>query len=106
PPSNHPRSSSSVQLQLVIKSLPPLFISGSTLSLYPSHVLRPCASVSCDRQTASNVPLSRTTSKPDASHGPGGCVRMSHSWKAMLAYEEAASLASRIEVASVMLCGE
>ena len=63
---NHPFSSSSVQLQLVTNSRPPFLISGTILSLYPSTILLPCASLSSDKLIASKVPLSSTISQPFA----------------------------------------
>ena len=87
-PSNQALSSGSVQLQLVTMKYPPGLTILSTRSLYPSHGRRPSASVSALRDTASNVPLSRTTSHPwdcaPARTVERGPARTSHSRKEMV----------------------
>lgn len=77
-PPNHPFNSSSVQLQLVTSSNPPFFTNPSAFSRYPSHTLLPCPSVSALKLTASNVPLSSTTSQPSIHCGGGAMFMISH----------------------------
>lgn len=105
-PTNQLVSSSSVQLQLVTRKTPPLLTSGAMRPAYSSHSRLPRWSRWSDSETASNVPLSRTTSQPPFCSPPKTSAyeppTMSHSANSTGA---AAALDEATCLASATLCG-
>lgn len=111
PSTNQALSSPSVQLQLVTINKPPWgFTSAAILSLYPSQIRLPCSSFSSERQIASKVPLSKTTSQPPlcspdktSSRSPR---RRSHVWNRVAGPPPSALSASSMRRAREMLLAE